>query len=60
MLKQQELTEYLRKQQDQKSQIEDEMLEEGDRLTDLIVQKERLEMEMEQNATAEENGGTFD
>jgi len=36
------------------------MLKEGDRLTDLIVQKERLEMEMEVNATAEESGDTFD
>jgi len=37
MLKQQELNEYLRKQQDQREEIEDDMLKEGDRLTDLIV-----------------------
>lgn len=36
------------------------MLKEGDRLTDLIVQKERLEMEMEEMANAEENGDTID
>jgi len=36
------------------------MLEEGDRLTDLILQKERLEYEMEENATAPDNGGEFD
>ena len=36
------------------------MLKEGDRLTELIVQKERLEYEMEENSQAEENGGTFD
>ena len=37
MLKQQELNEYLKKQLDQKDEIENDMLEEGDRLTDLIV-----------------------
>jgi len=36
------------------------MLKEGDRLTDLILQKERLEFEMEENANAEDNGETFD
>ena len=36
------------------------MLEEGDRLTELIVQKERLEFEMESNAQAGEEGGEFD
>lgn len=36
------------------------MLKEGDRLTDLIVEKERLEMEMEENSNAAESGGTFD
>jgi len=60
MLKQQELNEYLKKQLTQRDEIEDDMLKEGDRLTDLIVQKERLEFEMEENAQAEENGGTFD
>ena len=60
MLKQQELNDYLKKQQTQREEIEDDMLKEGDRLTDLIVQKERLEMEMEVNATAEESGDTFD
>ena len=60
MLKQQELNEYLKKQIAQRDEIEDDMLKEGDRLTDLIVQKERLEYEMEENTNAEENGGTFD
>lgn len=32
------------------------MLKEGDRLTDLMVQKERLEFEIESNATAAEEG----
>ena len=36
------------------------MLKEGDRLTELIVQKERLEYEMEANANAEQEGGEFD
>lgn len=36
------------------------MLKEGDRLTDLIVQKERLEFEMEANGNAPENGGEMD
>ena len=36
------------------------MLKEGDRLTELIVQKERLEFEMEANANAAEEGGEFD
>ena len=45
---------------DQREEIEEDMLKEGDRLTDLIMQKERLEFEMETNANAEENGGTFD
>ena len=36
------------------------MLKEGDRLTELIMQKERLEMELEENAEAAANGGTID
>lgn len=36
------------------------MLKEGDRLTDLILQKERLEFEAEANSNAQENGGEFD
>ena len=60
MLKQQELNEYLKKQLAQRDDIEEDMLKEGDRLTELIVQKERLEYEMEENSQAEENGGTFD
>lgn len=45
LLKQQELKEYLKKLHSQKEEIEDEMLTEGDRLTELIVLKERLEDE---------------
>ena len=60
MLKQQELNEYLKKQLAQRDDIEEDMLKEGDRLTELIVQKERLEYEMEENSQAEEKGGTFD
>ena len=56
MLKQQELNDYLKKQLEQREEIEDDMLKEGDRLTDLILQKERLEFEAEQNSTAAENG----
>ena len=52
MLKQQELNEYLKKQHEQREEIEDDMLKEGDRLTDLMVQKERLEFELEANASA--------
>ena len=48
MLKNQELREYLVKQQDQKSKIEDEMLAEGDRMTDLLIQKEKQEFEKEE------------
>ena len=36
------------------------MLQEGDRLTELNVQQARLEYEMEANAEAGENGGSFD
>ena len=37
LLKQQELKDYLKKLHSQKEEIEDEMLTEGDRLTELIV-----------------------
>ena len=36
------------------------MLKEGDRLTELIMQKERLEMELEENAETAANGGAVD
>lgn len=32
----------------QKHKVEEEMLEEGDRMTDLLFQKEKLEMEKEE------------
>ena len=37
LLKQQELNEYLKKQMQQRDDIEDDMLKEGDRLTELII-----------------------
>lgn len=37
----------MQKQHTQRADIEDDMLKEGDRLTELIMQKERLEYEME-------------
>ena len=48
MLKHQELKEYLEKQQDQKDKLENEMLEEGDKMTDLLIMKEKLEYEKEE------------
>lgn len=48
MLKNQELKEYLEKQLDSKDKVETEMLEEGDRMTELLIQKEKLEMEKEE------------
>lgn len=46
LLKQQDLKEYLNKQIKQREEIEDEMLGEGDRLTELMIEKERMEFEM--------------
>jgi coenzyme F420-reducing hydrogenase delta subunit len=45
MVKNKELTEYLKDNLTQKENIEDEMLELGDRLTDLMLERERLDME---------------
>lgn len=45
LLNQQELTTYLKDQRKTQNEIEEEMLQEGDRLTELMVQKERLEAE---------------
>ncbi len=59
-MKQQELNEYLKTQIKQREDIEEDMLKEGDRLTELIIEKERLEYEMEANSNAEEEGGSFD
>lgn len=47
MLKHEELKDYQQKQIEQKEKIENEMLEEGDRLTDVLMQKEKLEFEKE-------------
>jgi len=46
LLKQQELGEYMKTLHKQKEEIEDEMLSEGDRLTELIIIKERAESEL--------------
>ena len=45
MLQQQELKEYCDKQVVQKDNVEAEMLEEGDRLTKVLIMKEKLEFE---------------
>lgn len=45
MVKNKELTEYLKDNVQQKDTLEDEMLEMGDRLTDLMLLRERIEME---------------
>ena len=52
MLKHQELKEYLEKQNDQKDKLENEMLEEGDKMTDLLIMKEKLEFEKEELESA--------
>jgi len=58
MLKHQELKEYLEKQNDQKDKLENEMLEEGDKMTDLLIMKEKLEFEKEEleNAPTKDEG----
>jgi len=48
MLKNQELKEYLEKQSDEKDKIENEMLEEGDRMTDVLIHREKLLAEKEE------------
>lgn len=53
MLNNQELKEYLQKQLEQKDKVEHEMLEEGDRITELMIMKEKLEMEKEELEEAE-------
>ena len=50
----------MKNQHNQRGDIEDDMLKEGDRLTELIMQKERLEYEMESFAQAAENGEEVD
>ena len=44
----------------QKEEIEDEMLSEGDRLTELIIQKERLESELNAIHTCMDEGIDYD
>lgn len=53
MLQHQELKEYLEKQFQQKDKVEEEMLEEGDRMTELMFMKEKLIMEKEDLEEAE-------
>lgn len=57
MVKNKELTDYLKDNLKQKEDIEDEMLELGDRLTDLMLERERLECEY-QSITEEKEAGT--
>ena len=55
MLKNQELKDYLEKQVEQKDKVENEMLEEGDRMTELLLLKEKLDFEKEElEATPED------
>ena len=53
-MRHQELKEYLEKLNSQKENIEDEMLEEGDKMTELLVYKEKLEFEKEELETIPE------
>lgn len=46
MMKHHELKEYLDKQNEQKDKLENEMLEEGDKMTELLVMKEKMELEL--------------
>ena len=55
MLKNQELKEYLEKQLAQKDKVETEMLEEGDRMTELLVMREKLELEKEELEALEDD-----
>ena len=54
MLKNQELKDYLQKQTDQRDKLENEMLEEGDKLTELYMQKDKMEAELEEILELEE------
>jgi len=55
MLKHQELKEYFEKQLIQKDKVEEEMLEEGDRMTELLYTKEKLILEKEELEQMTEN-----
>lgn len=48
MLKHEELKDRKNKQYGEKEKIETEMLEEGDRLTELLMQKEKLDYEKDE------------
>jgi cytochrome P450 len=48
MLKHQELKEYMNKQIEQRNKLENEMLEEGDRMTEILIVKEKLDLEKEE------------
>jgi Leucine-rich repeat (LRR) protein len=60
LLKQQELGTYLKKQVDAREEIEEEMFSEGDRLTELSIQQERLEFEQLAILEARESGEEYD
>ena len=53
MLRHEELKEYRQKQLDQKDKVENEMLEDGDRLSEILTTKEKLEFEREDLEAAE-------
>ena len=60
MLKNKELTEYLKDNEKQKDDLEEEMLELGDRLGDIMLQRDRLVVEQEVMQEEEEDGEEVD
>lgn len=56
LLNQQELRNYLKEQRKARDDINEEMLQEGDRFTELMMQKQRLEIEREQLIEEVEKG----
>ena len=60
MVKNKELTEYLKDNLTQKENIEDEMLELGDRLTDLMLERERLDMEYQSMQELKDAGEEYE
>jgi DNA repair exonuclease SbcCD ATPase subunit len=60
MLKNKELSEYLKENQKQKDELEDEMLECGDRLGEIELQRDRLAVEQETLKEMEDEGEEVD
>lgn len=48
MLEHRELTEQMDLQMEKKNEIEEEMLQQGEKLAELMLEKDRMEVEMEQ------------